>query len=173
MKKLIILLLLIFLISCSKPQKEIEPESNLIPEVQELPEIKFIPNVTTRQHGFEVNFTGPELRALNNEPTLFFNFISKDLLNRTEIRDPTEWNLFIYYLANDIRKVPSCFIEKLEENLWANTFCIGQKEIPEAFLNKELFFIYTNQTSHNFNEKTIRKIRNVNYALVSNFTLNK
>ena len=169
MKKTILLLLLLITACAKTQQPEIqEPKTEI--EIREQP---LQPNITIRQHGFEVNFTGPELKEFNREPNFMFNFQSKDLLNRNYVRNPNRWNLYIYYVAKNYTKVPLCFIDKLDENLWSNTFCIEQNSLPNYLYNRELFLIYTNYTSDYFQEKTIRRIRNIKDSIVFNLTLNK
>lgn len=172
MKKLLVfIILLILIVSCEKqapqePPKE-EPQEKLREEKVQLP------NITLRQHGFEVNITGPELQLFAGKDSFIFNFLSKDLLNRTELRDPKRWNLFIYYLGNQIIPVLRCSSEKLEKNLWSNTYCLEKNTLSEELYHRELFLIYTNNTLSNLEQKTIIRIKPLRTAIVSNFTLNK
>ena len=173
MKKLIVILLLVLLVSCNKP----EEKQNEIPEDLKQPELTIerivIPNVSTRQHGFEINMTGPTKVKLHESNNIFINITAKDLLSRPNINIPSNWDGYLYYLANNITRLPRCFFSKQSEHIWNNNFCISTNEIPSAFYNRELFLIYTNNTLEKIHNKPIARIETMSNYIVINFTLSK
>lgn len=173
MKKLILILLLVLLVSCSKPAEKQPEVIDGLKQPESTIEKIVIPNVSTRQHGFEINMTGPTKVKIHESNNILLNITVKDILSRQNINNPSNWDGYIYYLANNITRLPRCFFSKQSEHIWNNNFCISTDEIPNVLYNRELFLIYTNNTFEKIQNKPIARIETMSNYIVINFTLSK